>query len=322
MPVQIWTPTARNSDNSALAAAIAGAGRSLGDALGRIADEHKRKNTQSKAVESFISAMTDEERQSAGVPDLSQFKNLSADDKIAFGTGLAMRRQVRRDDQANQLNLEQLATLQLNRRRKEAELANFERSPAFYSALRRYASPAMEALPPGIVGPPNQVPGLDMDTAALAAAEETGYTPDDSILGRLLQRDPSSTSIFRREELGKVQPTGVDEVDFVPTTKSGGQLLDRRAPAPKPGDEGSIEIPDATDPVYGPRIRIPISVARRQYPHLLKGLEAGAKPGAEPAAGGAPLPLPKSATELKVGQTYQTARGIAQWDGKKFQVVK
>jgi len=39
--------------------------------------------------------------------------------------------------------------------------------------------------------------------------------------------------------------------------------------------EGFIEIPDEKDPLYGPRIRLPLSQARDKYPHLLKRLESG-----------------------------------------------
>ena len=38
--------------------------------------------------------------------------------------------------------------------------------------------------------------------------------------------------------------------------------------------EGFIEVPDPTDPVYGPKIRIPLSQARKDYPHLLNRLSA------------------------------------------------
>jgi len=138
-----------------------------------------------------------------------------------------------------------------------------------------------------------------------------------SALSRLLDEANDGNAIFRREDLGMARPTGVSDVDFVPTSKGGGQLLDRRPPASKPNDEGHIELPDAEDPVYGPRIRIPVSVAREKYPHLLKRLEAGAAAGSA-SAESQPVALPKDAKELKIGTVYNTARGPAKWDGKKF----
>jgi hypothetical protein len=55
--------------------------------------------------------------------------------------------------------------------------------------------------------------------------------------------------------------------------------------------EGFIELPDEKDPLYGPRIRLPLSQAREKYPHLLKRLESG-------GAGG-PASQYKSADDVK-----------------------
>jgi hypothetical protein len=51
--------------------------------------------------------------------------------------------------------------------------------------------------------------------------------------------------------------------------------------------EGFIEIPDEKDPLYGPRIRVPLSQARDKYPHLLKRLES---PGAAAAVDVSKIP--------------------------------
>lgn len=44
---------------------------------------------------------------------------------------------------------------------------------------------------------------------------------------------------------------------------------------PDKAAEGFIEVPDASDPVYGPKIRIPLSQAQKEYPHLLERLKGG-----------------------------------------------
>lgn len=110
-------------------------------------------------------------------------------------------------------------------------------------------------------------------------------------------------SLFRADELGVARPTSVQDTYFMPTSRGGGQVvIDPRAPmrpaGDKVSDEGYIEMPDPSDPMFGPRIRIPIKVAREKYPHLLKQLDG---PSATPAGG---------------------ERVVVEKDGKKFTLPK
>jgi len=47
--------------------------------------------------------------------------------------------------------------------------------------------------------------------------------------------------------------------------------------------EGTVEVPDPKDPVFGPKIHLPLSVAKKDYPHLLDSLKPG---GQGPSAAG------------------------------------
>lgn len=67
--------------------------------------------------------------------------------------------------------------------------------------------------------------------------------------------------------------------------------------------EGFIEIPDEKDPLYGPRIRLPLSQARDKYPHLLKRLES---PGAD-SAGSAYKSAEDVKAALKAGKLDKAA---------------
>lgn len=298
MPVQIWTPTAPNADSAALGLGIAGAGRSLGRALEKIGEEHKRNATQAKAVETFLSTLPEDQ-----LPmDLQAFKNLSAKEKIGVGMGLLQGQQFRNSQQEGQVNLARLAEINQRMQTQQAETANAAKSPAFLSALSRYRQPTLEAMPAGVEGPPNQVPGLDALSAAGRASEETGFQVPPTALARILDeigQSEGGNSLFTGADLGKLRPTELPGVHFMPTSRGGGQVVTdptqpQRPGAAKPTDEGMIEIPDPDDPIYGPRIRIPVSVARSQYPHLLKRLETG-KPGAAAPDGA-------SNNELKLAQ--------------------
>lgn len=55
--------------------------------------------------------------------------------------------------------------------------------------------------------------------------------------------------------------------------------------------DGYIELPDEQDPMYGPRIRVPLSQARKEYPHLLKRLGG--------SSASAPASAYKSADDVK-----------------------
>lgn len=221
MAVQIWTPTAPNADSSALAHAIAGAGASLGNALAKVAEEHKRNATQAKAVETFLSTLPPDK-----LPmDLQAFKNLSAKEKIGVGMGLLQGQEYQQNQQRTAMFGAQLQKYNQEMESDRAASANAAKSPAFLSGIARHMQPTLETMPAGVEGPPNQFPGKAFNAAVGAAVEETGFQPPPSVLARMLDQmgqgetgangplnfdeDPVSGSRFART--GKsVLPSGVN----------------------------------------------------------------------------------------------------------------
>lgn len=248
MPVQIWTPTAPNADNAALGLGIASAGRSLGSALSKLADEHKRKNTQAKAVETFLSTLPEDQMPM----DKLAFKNLSADQKIGVGMGLIQSQQFQQGQQQSQLNLAGLARIHQQMQADQDAAANNARSPAFLSALSRYRQPTLETMPPGVEGPPNQMPGLDFSGAAGLAAEETGYQLPTREVGDMLERllaeeGEGINSLFKPHELGVIRPTSMPGVGYMPTSRGGGQpIIDPTVPQ-RPAAERAAKVRVVTD---------------------------------------------------------------------------
>lgn len=75
----------------------------------------------------------------------------------------------------------------------------------------------------------------------------------------------------------------------------------------KAGEEGTVEVPDPDNPVFGARVRLPLRVVKKDYPHLLKGLEPGATKAADIA--------PEKARDRKANTIYQTPMGPMKWTG-------
>ena len=99
---------------------------------------------------------------------------------------------------------------------------------------------------------------------------------------------------------------------YVFNRKTGAFVADpySKADASAKEPDGTIEIPDEADPVFGPKIRIPLSLAERKYPHLLKGLngKSGAAAAAAPQA-------PPNAKDRKADTVYTTPKGELRWTG-------
>lgn len=128
-----------------------------------------------------------------------------------------------------------------------------------------------------------------------------------------------ANSLFKPEELGTMRKTDVPGIYYMPTSRGGGQVvtdptMPQRPNAEKPSDEGTIEIPDPNDTAFGPRIRIPLSVARSRYPHLLKALDAPKAPASNPAEEST-LEAPRDPAKRTKGSLYLTPRGSLRWTG-------
>jgi hypothetical protein len=204
MALQIWTrdltPELMQAQSNQSYNAIAGAGANIGKALADLADEHKRTNQQAKAVESFFGAMSDEDRANLGLPaDMTAFKNLSAQDKIAAGTGIFQKQAYDRARQDLAYSAERAAAL-------KAAAANEAKQPAFLSVLGQLRAPQLEAPPVGQEGPANQVPGLPFEQALGEASKRTGYALPNTALGRLLDQGGADKQTFFTGKPGALIP--------------------------------------------------------------------------------------------------------------------
>lgn len=337
MAVQIWTPTAQNADNSALAAAIGGAGKSLGAALARMGEEHKRNATQAKAVETFLSTLPEDKMPM----DMQAFKNLSAKEKIGIGMGLLQGQQFKQEQQRTELLGSQLRDVNERISARAAEATNMARGPKFLSALSRYRQPTLETMPPGVEGPANLQPGMDFSGAAGRAADETGFQLPTAALSRLLgemgddagntgadsfiednitgsrflasgkTRLPSGVNPDRITTVSVTDPNTGDLIDLPINPRSGTPLLKPKQPAnpPKISEAFFKSIgemaPGLDDPKYAARTRAGIK-AVIDAAFIGKQIDQGQREefykaygiGSSPAAGAGPTADPAAELAL------------------------
>lgn len=318
MPIQMWTPMAQ-PDTSSVANAIAGAGRDLGAGLAGIADrmekrkeEDKQRRQRGKAAESFFKASPDLQKHIGMTPDA--FGSLSDDDKQAAVAG--------------GINAISLARANEEALRKQKE---YERQASSAEALQAAAAAAARGNLERYYEFPEQFPqGAPTFDQALFNNPAAVNAPNFNEFARATQPQQVEQTFFDKSQVGRGIPILTPDGTPIPgtyTTPIGpraGQLITdpttpQRPSAEKPTDEGSIEVPDADDPVYGPRIRITIKTAREKYPHLLKRLEppAGTQPApasgpaSAPAAGGPPSISTRAQYDaLKSGDLYIGKDGI------------
>lgn len=259
----------QSADAGPIAAGIASAGDSLSRGLAGIAkrmekrkEEEKREQVNAKSADTLFKA--NPQLQEALAMDEHTFMGLPRAERIAAVAG----------------GISHL-TLQEANRKAQMERQRYEQEVASGAALQQMAGATAQGNLEQLYENPEAYQGAPAFDQALFRNPAAVNAPNFNEFSRAVaSQNEGRGSMFRRDDLGRALPTGVDNVDFVPTSKGGGQLLDRRPPEPKANDEGSIEIPDPNDPVFGPRMRIPISVARKSYPHLLKALDAPAAPAA------------------------------------------
>jgi hypothetical protein len=105
-----------------------------------------------------------------------------------------------------------------------------------------------------------------------AAVNAENFAPNINALRALLTDTTASA------DAGMPESATMGESDVIFNRKTGQFQISpfSKAAANKKEAEGYIELPDEEDPLYGPRIRLPLSQARDKYPHLLKRLESGA----------------------------------------------
>lgn len=275
-PIQIWTPIVQE-DTSSIANAIAGAGDSLGRGLAGLAErlekrkeEQKREQINAKSADTLFKA--NPELQKALGMDEHAFLGLPRAERIAAVAG----------------GISHL-TLQQANAKAMREQEEYARQATSAAALQRAAGTTAQRNLERYYEGDEGYTGLPAFDEAMFQNPGMVNAPNFNEFARTVQGARDSGSLFKPDELGKIRPTEYPGVGFVPTTKGGGQIVydpttPNRPSGPRPGDEGTIEIPDPDDPVYGPRIRIPVSVARKEFPHLLKSIDKGKPAPAEDAA--------------------------------------
>ena len=171
-------------------------------------------------------------------------------------------------------------------------------------------------------GPVRNRTETPMDIARMML--DSGQAPD-KVMGHLaqLQGDEENNLIYDRASIPgntvvktkrgngfQVVPTGGSAPEPVTeeNNKTIGYMINGKFVRGERAGASYIEVPDPENPVFGPKIRMSLEEAAKNYPDLLKGLKPGSK---APAAAEAPTD-PK---QRKANTTYKTPKGELEWTG-------
>lgn len=315
----MWTPMVQ-ADTSSVAEAIAGAGRSVGQGLAGIADrlerrkeEQKREQTNAKSADTLFKANPD--LQKALGMDEHAFMGLPRAERIAAVAG----------------GISHLTLQQANAKaQREQEL--YAREAASAEALQRAAGASARGnMENYFENPelfPNGLPAFDQailnNPAAVNAPNFNQFARAAAPNGGSAEGQPFFQPTQAGRALPLIGPNGLPLPGMfqVPVGPRASQIITdptqpQRPAAEKPSDEGTIEVPDEADPVYGPRIRLPLKVARDKYPHLLKRLEAPATPAAPDAPAAAASGPPTVTTRAQFDALSKGAEYIGK-DGRRY----
>ena len=299
------------------------------DAMMGLAGNLDQLKKDDKAASALYDALTQEQPDPAtGVPGPHPFKvnkdvwnAMSSKERVAtaagamkgilFKQGLAEFKQ--KTDEAGQMM--KLRTQQIASAKALTEGLATDRAQAktFWDTFNQGMQPgtAGDANPmaPGQAGAPEVAAGTpDAALAFLNAARKAGGMPPavaGDALRFLTQQEKSGQA-----GAGAPEMTTLGQVDTIFNRKTGQfQLSPYSKEAAKPED-GYIELPDPENPVFGPRIRLPLSMAEKKYPHLLKALSA-----ADSTAAKAAPEAPKDPKTRKAGTIYKTPKGNLKWTG-------
>lgn len=300
----------------ALARGISQGGKSLGDALSDIGKQHKRESQEAQAYRTILS----------DVPELKdRVKAMGIGELRGHMQKRTLDEAMRQQEQDRALRQQQI-DIQLRRAAMDERNAGALEGFAGAFANAQPGNPTMENYYENGDGTmPRPTPSLsDRIGEGLTKFPAAAASPQfDNTLGAMIAAEErrGANSLFKPEDLGTMRKTDVPGIYYMPTSRGGGQVvtdptMPQRPNAEKPSDEGTIEIPDPNDPVYGPRIRIPITVARRNYPHLLKTLDAPQTPNQTPNPTQQPAEeAPRDPAKRTKNAVYQTPQGSLRWTG-------
>lgn len=273
----------------ALASGIAGAGKSLSDSLGAMMQQRKQDNVRAKASETLFKETP--ELQKALNMDAETFKGLSAAEKnemVRTGLGkLSLMQTLQQQQMQNEA--QQMREVEFSKQR--AAEAGFNQD---VGAMQK---PGLQDVL-GAAAKNNQLtnPNLDNLLRALATGQEKTFTPG------------ASTPVPGAAKPGSVViQTGPNQFQLQEPTKD------------ETDKEPMITLAQGEPDVLG-RYPNSVRVTPSQYAKHKEALDAIFKrvPDAPSGVAGKAMPLPKTKNELKKDQAYETARGIAVWDGTKF----
>jgi hypothetical protein len=235
-------------------------------------DKAKQLKSWDTAAKAIYSALEPEEDVLTGAKaehplgmNKDQFNMLSTPDRIAK-VKATVTENILKSAMAEQKQKQELEgqVMEMNKLKIAEAMAEQQANEGFRQQAQ--GAPIARALQQGL-GPIRPGPTTMEDLMQAARANPTARNA-----GPLLQT--ALREMGGESQAGAPEMTTLGKVDTIFNRKTGQFQLSPYSKEEAKPEEGTIELPDPDNPVFGPRIRIPISVAEKKYPHLLKGLQA------------------------------------------------
>jgi hypothetical protein len=294
---------------------ISGAGAALGGGIANFMERRKREADDTKRARQMLKIIGDD----AGV-DATDIENMSGPEAKATLDAVQFKQSTIGQNLMNQLHAKEL---ELKKSQMLLMSQRQEQAPGYMSR--------MAELMQGRPGPMAQPPMSGPQAMLMAAGEYPAFAPGPNDMDTFMRMVRESGQQFAfdptRDVVSLPQLPGQF---FVRTSTGGGQIgqtpesigaatkarEEQRTTSQKELIKERQEVKPKVKAVYDPLTE---EMRYEGDPEEVEAFVRSRKGGTAPAAAGAKgLPLPKSKAELKRGQRYETARGIAVWDGEKF----
>ena len=309
---------------SQFGASVGGGLANMADAFAKAQEKHKATAQKGKVAASFFKASPDALKGTGHTPE--SFATLSPADQHSVMEGAMGAQAFAEGARAGEERTMRMLEIEKRMEREAEEAENARKAPDFYRRFGEAMKPRVTDQPaPGTEGPFNMAPGLGAFEAVGEASEGSGHIPDPRTLRELREMNEGAGG----RDLTPFEQD-ISDTDSKLVGRGGSTFV-----VPKSPQEGTQRTePDGTVSTWNGRTwtvttrpprtrRITDEYGETKIIEELTPEEAKAarEAGKKPAAA-APLPFPKSKAELKKGQTYQTSRGVATWDGEMFNLVK
>ena len=233
-----------------------------------------------------------------------EFENFGSREKVGFVQSVKSGMELERLKQGIELGKAQMAQFVAHTAALNQETAAEKAQGPFWNTMASGMTPRTTnetvMAGPGLIPQPITVP-VTRTPSQLEAFQAAAAQHGEAMGGRDFHNNFQTFSKMASPGgggAGAPEMTTLGKVDTIFNRKTGQFQLSPFSKEEAKPEDGYIELPDQDNPVFGPKIRLPLAVAEKKYPHLLKGL---APPATNAPGKGKPITDKKGKKWLYLG---------------------